>query len=69
MLRGTVTETALHAMVSTTDLPSVHQNMKSVATEQQLYQVVFGGHITDEYDLDTTKQRMAKVFHLDAKKD
>ena len=35
---------------------------------QAHYRVVFCGQITEEYDLNTTKRRMAEVFHLPAKK-
>ncbi len=36
--------------------------------DEELYQVVFSGRLTDEYDLTTTKRRFAKAFRLDAEK-
>ena len=36
--------------------------------EEPLYQVVFNGSITGEYELDETKSRFARLFKLDAKR-
>lgn len=36
--------------------------------DQPLYRVVFNGVLTGEYDLEATKQRFAKRFHLDRSK-
>lgn len=37
-------------------------------SDQQRYRVVFNGALTGEYDLDTAKQRFAKLFHLEVAK-
>lgn len=37
-------------------------------SDQQRYRVVFSGVLTGEYDLDTTKQHFAKLFHLEVAK-